>query len=305
MKKFHKPRALELGDTIALIRPAGRLDESAFHSTAKTLRQMGFCVALYPHSIKRDKFFAASDEDRARELHWAFSEPGIKAVLTCRGGYGSARALSKIRSTDLQKWKPKLLVGYSDITYLHQWLQNKLKWTTIHGPLAGRISSAELKKFVRGLVNLPSSSSQETWSEIKNIGAKNSARGILVGGNLSLFQVAGPAQLPRVPMILAIEDVNEDFYRLDRMLMALKDAGYSPFIRGIILGSLLNCGEKDAKTFGRDRLMMSLKNLTKGPIWVGARFGHGVKHQRLLPLGCQVQIYKKRFSILEPVVRKN
>lgn len=303
MKSLIKPLGLNFGDTIALIRPASRLDEVAFRNTAKILRKMGFCVAFYPGKMRSDRFFAASDSDRARELSWAFREPGIRAVLACRGGYGSVRTLGHLKPNEIRQWKPKLFVGYSDMTYLHQWLQNQLGWVSIHGPLAGRMPSADVKTFIKDLMALPSVRVEQKWSEIKNISKRNMASGLLLGGNLSMIQVAGPAALPRVPMILAIEDVNEDFYRLDRMLRVLKDAGYSKYFRGILLGSLLKCGERDRKTFGMNRLQDTLRELTKGPIWTRVRFGHGIRRQRLLPLGCKVQLRGRTFSILEPVVQ--
>lgn len=300
--KLKSPGALRLGDTIALIRPASRLDEAAFRESVETIRNLGFCVALYPHRIKADRFFAASDADRAKELDWAFRQPGISAILCCRGGYGTMRAVAQLKSEQIRKWTPKIFVGYSDITYLHQWIQNRLGFKTIHGPLTGRMPVTALKKFIRELTQLSASAHSENWSEVVNVGSKKKAMGRLVGGNLSLIQTSGAAQLPKIPTILAIEDVNEDFYRLDRMLRALIDAGYSSSIKGIILGSLLKCGMNDSKTFGYSRILESLKLLTNGPIWTKARFGHGVKHQRLLPLGCQVKLEGKRFQILDSVV---
>jgi muramoyltetrapeptide carboxypeptidase len=97
-------------------------------------------------------------------------------------------------------------------------------------------------------------------------------------------------------MILAVEDVNENYYRLDRMLRNLVDAGYDRNIRGIICGSFLNCGEKDRATFKFERVVESLKTLTQGPIWLKGRFGHGVRNQRILPLGRKVELSGKTMS---------
>lgn len=301
-RKLICPSQLHYGDTIALVRPSSRLDEKAYVSALHNLRDLGFCVAEYSGRRRKDSFFAASDEDRAQELHWAFREPGIRAVLVCRGGYGSQRALQCLKPSDWAQWKPKLVVGYSDTTYLHQWLQNQLGWISIHGPLVGFLDKISLQKLGRSLTELPVEKSESLWSEVTQQGRNVRARGRLVGGNLSLLSVRGPAELPQEDLILALEDVNENFYRIDRMLRSLIDAGYDRHIRGIILGTFKGCGEKDGRSFGFHRILETLRNLCRGPIWQGARFGHGLKQQRLLPLGLRVEMDGRRLRFLEGVV---
>ncbi|MDB5036538.1 MAG: LD-carboxypeptidase [Bacteriovoracaceae bacterium] len=299
-----KPRRLKKGDTVAIIRPASRLKPVYFNEAKKMLRSLGFCVADYEGRFRADKFFSASDEDRAEELQWAFSEPGIRAVFAARGGYGSQRTLSYISKAMRAKWRPKMLMGYSDVTYLHQWIQNQMGWVSFHGPLLGAISAQMVKKTIDDVLALPRKPEIQKWSEISNIGSKKKARGRLVGGNLSLFQVAGPAALPKKPLILAIEETNENFYRIDRSLGALQDAGYADFIQGIVVGTLNGCGKDDGKVFGLKRIYETLKKLTDGPIWLNARFGHGLqsKQQRILPLGSEVQLSGNQFKILESAV---
>ncbi len=299
-----KPPALKKGDTIAVIQPASKIETKAYDKSIKLVRELGFCVAEYPLKKKADKFFSASDQDRAKELHWALSEPGIRAVLSCRGGYGSQRALSLISKKDFKAWKPKILVGYSDLTYLHQWIQNHLGWISFHGPLIGMLEKSQFKKLLNDLLSLNSQAETSQWSEIKNIGTKKMGKGTLVGGNLSLLQVAGPSKLPHEPLILALEDVNENFYRIDRMLRSLIDAGYSKWVQGIILGTFTFCGEKDRKTFTFEKVIESFRLLTNGPIWMNAQFGHGLQKagQRILPLGAQVSIEGKAFRVHEGVI---
>ncbi len=301
-KSLHKPKALRWGDTLALIRPASRLDVRAYAQTIRSLRDLGFCVATYPGSLKADSYFSFADHDRAREFVWAFSEPGIKAVLSCRGGYGSVRLVHQLKKSDLKKMEPKLFVGYSDTTYLHQFLQNEKKMLSFHGPLVGQLSKQDLHYLMRQLCALSKSPATQTWSEIENIGSSQRAHGRLVGGNLSVLQVTGPAQLPKEPLILILEDVNENYYRLDRMLWTLIDAGYARYIRGMIIGHLEKCGKDDRKTFKQERLYQTLRSLCRGPIWVGARFGHGLKRQRILPLGARIELHGHRLKILESCV---
>jgi muramoyltetrapeptide carboxypeptidase len=159
-----------------------------------------------------------------------------------------------------------------------------------------------MRAFVKDLLSLAKRPNSEAWSEVKNVGAKASARGKLVGGNLSLLTTLGPAALPREPVILALEDVNENHYRLDRMIGNLIDAGYARYVKGIVCGRFLNCGEKDRTSFPFSKIISSLRQLTRGPIWLGARFGHGVKHQRILSLGVKAALSGKKVSWRESAV---
>jgi len=300
-----KPPALRVGDTVALIRPSTRLDEKLFSQAVATVRRSGLCVAVYPGKFQRDTYFSASEKSRSEEFDWAFLEPGIKAVLACRGGYGAERMLAEISPTRWKKYHPRIFVGYSDCTFLHQWIQNELGWVSYHGPLIGFLRPQSTKKFLKSLFELPSIPSKESWKEITNIGAASAARGRLVGGNLSMLRVLGKAALPRTPMILLIEEVNENFYRIDRMLWTLIDAGYSKFVKGIIFGTLEGCGKSDRKTFGLKRVHQTLQRLTRGPIWMNARVGHGLSFQRIVPLGCEVRMRGKTLEILEGMVSES
>jgi muramoyltetrapeptide carboxypeptidase len=300
------PPALRPGDTVALICPGSRIEQRLIRQAEQWLRELGFCVAKYPQKKKPDSFFAASDADRAKELDWALAEPGIRAVFACRGGYGSQRALRLISRAQWQRWKPKLVMGYSDVTYLHQFLQNQLGWVSFHGPLIGFLNRPLIRKLMEASLVFSSAPHVETWSEVRNVGGRPSAEGRLVGGNLSLIQMAGPAELPRRPIILAIEDIHENFYRIDRMLQSLLDAGYAEYVRGILLGTFDDCGKGDRKTFRFERVLDSMRQLTRGPIWMNCRFGHGLDRrkifQRILPFGTQIKLQGKRVHFLEPIV---
>ena len=301
------PPALKIGDTVAVIRPAGLVADSDFKTSVSALRSLGFCVAIFDDFIsksqghsqaalrKKDSYFAASDEFRARELDWALSEPGIRAVFCARGGYGSVRTLHALMSgfspAKISKWQPKIFIGYSDITYLHQWLLRELGWISFHGPLVGKMQRPQWQSLLKDVLDLPALPAVQKWTEARLLRGGKSAAGKLIGGNLSLFRLQGRAALLEGPVILALEDVNEDFYRLDRMVWNLIDSQYHSQIAGILVGSLLNCDKKEgAKTFGKKRFFESLQRLTKGPIWTNCRFGHGFKKQRILALGAEVEM---------------
>lgn len=296
-KSLKKPRALKPGDTIALIQPAGKLDLKIQAAVAKDLRSLGYFVVEYSKKRKSHSYFSANDDDRKAEWLWAFREPGIDAVMACRGGYGSPRLLAQLSPKEQAQMRCKIFMGYSDLTFAHHWLLQQKGWLSFHGPLVGHLDRPRLKQVLSDLQAFDSGPRVESWSEVREV-RRGVGLGRLVGGNLSLLQTSGPAALPKEKMILCLEDVNEDFYRLDRMIWNLILAGYSSLIQGVIVGSLLGCG-KDRAQFPWREVESSLGRLTQGPIWTGARFGHGVKHQRLLALGSRVRMKGRRLYYLE------
>jgi len=129
------------------------------------------------------------------------------------------------------------------------------------------------------------------------------ASGRLVGGTLSLLSTVGEFRLPQEPVILCLEDVNEDHYRLDRLVWTLIDAGYGRFVRGIVLGTFHQCGLRDSRKFPWPTVLESLRQLCSGPIVQVKSFGHGLKRQVILPLGCRAKLSSSgRLQILEPQV---
>ncbi|PIR23258.1 MAG: hypothetical protein COV44_03695 [Deltaproteobacteria bacterium CG11_big_fil_rev_8_21_14_0_20_45_16] len=297
------PVGLKKGDSLALIRPATKIDKDKWEASIRDLRAAGYFVLVYPGSFREDTYFSASDDERAKEFDWAMREPAAKAVLCCRAGYGSMRMIARIRSSQIKKWRPKIIMGYSDITYLHAWIHNQLKWPSFHGPLMGFLNAIEISQSLGNLMDLAGKKREELWAEVEILN-EGEASGNLYGGNLSLIQADGPAALPRRPMILAVEDVNEDWYRLDRMVWSLIQSGYGEYVKGIIVGTLEGCGKKDSENFGVKKFQESLKALSSGPIWWGGNFGHGLKVQRILALGLRVKMTKEKIlHYLEPAVR--
>jgi len=296
------PRPLVVGDTVALIRPASKLEDEKYERAVKTFQRLGFFVVQYPGRVKSHAFFAASDEDRANELMWAFEQPAIKAVFSCRGGYGSMRLLPHIKEASIRKWKPKIFVGYSDITFLHHWIINRFGWPCFHGALVGQVKAEEIESLISRIVAL-SGLKRETWSECK-VFRKGKGMGRLVGGNLSMLQVNGPAALPREKLVLVLEDVNEANYRIDRMLWNLIYAGYDRFVEAVILGRFHLCGRNDVNEFKFKWIMETVQKLCpRGPILTNAHFGHGPGPQRLLPLGSTVGVKGKELSWQASLVR--
>lgn len=280
---------------MALIQPAGRLDEAKVEKVTTWIRSKGFFVCSPPQVRKSFHYFSGTDEERMEEFCWAMEQPGIRAVISCRGGYGSNRMLHSVSRKRAESFQPKLVTGFSDLTYAHQWIQNQLGWLSFHSSLVGQISEEAVSAFLQQLLDLPSKASSEVWEEAEVL-QSGQAKGRLVGGNLSLLRLKGPAALPQRPLVLAIEDVGEAHYALDRLIWTLIDGGYSDYVQGVLVGSLHECGKKDADQFPLELIKESLKRLCRGPILWNCRFGHGLEQQRILPLGAEVRVKDQKID---------
>src|SRR5215470_6333680 len=140
-----KPERLRYGDTIAIIAPASAPpDPKAIDLSVEVLERLGFKARLAPNVRKRLGFLAGSDRDRAGDLMKMFIDRTVKAILCVRGGYGTARLLSLL-DYGLIRSRPKILIGYSDITSLHCALLTKANLVSFHGR---RLNSDLIKKRV-------------------------------------------------------------------------------------------------------------------------------------------------------------
>jgi muramoyltetrapeptide carboxypeptidase len=242
---------------------------------------------------------AGDDERRLAELSRAFADPAIRAIFCARGGYGAMRLLQRLeKATQMGP----LLVGFSDITALHQW-QQRHGCISVHGPVLtqlgrlGRAASERLFSLLEPTSPAPPLHGPATFVE-------GSAEGPLLGGNLSVFtRLLGTPFMPNLDgAVLLLEDVGERPYRLDRMWMHLELAGVFRKVRGIALGSFTHCEERDA-TYTSEELLRELAVATGLPCVAGFPIGHGDINEPV-PLGVRVRLdgAAGRLTFLEPAV---
>ena len=225
----------------------------------------GWRLEYAPNLFEVEHQFAGSDQHRAEDLIWAITHPTAKAIFTARGGYGCVRTVSKAEELcdamvgissliELLKQSPaKWLVGFSDITWLHL-LFAKANFQSIHGPVAtqwnlthGHIDpniSHLAKTLVGDIVSLDLSNSDVVRSK--------PFAGELVGGHLSLLYASlGTSVQPNTAgKVLFIEDLDEYYYHIDRMLFSLKLAGLFDGIQGLLVGSMIDMNDNSVP-FGR------------------------------------------------------
>ena len=313
-----KPPRLRPGHTVGLVNPAGATYNPVDVDIVKeSVEALGLRVKIGAHVLDRHGYFAGRDEHRAADLNAMFRDPDVHAVLCVRGGWGSARLLPLV-DFEAVAARPKILVGYSDITALLLAVHAKTGLVTFHGPNAlGRWDEYSVDYLRRLLLhgevltfeNLRKTSDRnvltQTEHRVQTI-TPGQARGRLLGGNLTvLTTIIGSDYLPAWDgAIFFCEDVDEGFYRLDRMFTQMKLAGILSRIRGFIFGTCAECGP--GQGFGGLTLEEILADHIKPlgvPAWTGAMIGHQTP-QWTLPVGLEVEIDATRGSITmhEPAV---
>jgi muramoyltetrapeptide carboxypeptidase len=256
----------------------------------------------------RDGYLAGSDALRASDIMAMFEDTRVRALFCTRGGYGAARLLSKL-DYEYIRVHPRILVGFSDITALSLALYAHAGLVTFAGPMVAAEFAAGLEGMAADALwdMLQSRRKRRVLPHCKGMGVlrEGRAEGVLLGGNLAvLCSLAGTPWLPDFrDAILFLEDVGESVYRLDRMLLQLRDAGILGKVAGVALGSFTDIPE-DA--FNRE-LSTVLKEYLLPldvPVLTDIPFGHIAK-KITLPFGCRVGIdtAHKAITVLQPTVR--
>jgi muramoyltetrapeptide carboxypeptidase len=272
------PPALKPGARVRLIAPS-----SAFDRTL-ALRGLGWLAERYRvefswESFAREGFLAGSDERRLAELDDALRREDLSAIIAARGGYGLTRIAHLADWASLRE-KPKWIVGFSDITALHvEALAQGV--ASVHADNVAGLGRGNFvgRELWRSVLEAPASPRSFSGLEVIRPGT---ARGILTGGNLSLLfccHAAGRLLLPEGAM-LAIEDVTEGAYRVDRMLSALLAGGVFERVGAVVVGDFSDCPPSrgvSVESVLRERLAG-----LRVPVLAGLRFGHGLRNEPLV-----------------------
>jgi muramoyltetrapeptide carboxypeptidase len=301
---LRKPRLLRPGDTIGLVSPSGPSRSGATGATPETvevarqrLHSVGFRTIVAPHAFDARGYLAGMDADRAADLQAMLENPGVQGVLCIRGGYGAHRLLDRL-SYDAIGRRPKVFIGYSDITALHLAFYTQCGFVTFHGPMVSAISRSDPHDYIEllravtrpeplgRLVNPPGAPTIETL-------VPGVAEGPLIGGNAALLTALLGTRFAPEPgefrgAILFLEDVGEKLYRLDRKLAHLRLAGILDQVAGIVVGECAYEADPDATLTLRQILQDHIVPLGKPAIY-GLACGHGT-HHLTLPVGVRARL---------------
>ncbi|MGW4159792.1 S66 peptidase family protein [Streptomyces sp. NPDC004788] len=258
-----RPPRLRPGARVAVVAPSGPIPEDRLQAGLDILRGWDLDPVVAPHVMAGHPtlgYLAATDEDRARDLTEAWCDPDVSAVLCARGGYGAQRMVDLLDWTAIRAAGPKILVGYSDVTALHEAFAVRLGLATLHGPMvaaAAFLKDARTQESLRATLFEPES--------VRTLGLESAgalvpgrAHGVTLGGCVSLL--AADLGTPHARSsarggLLLLEDVGEEPYRLDRILTQLLRSGWLDGVAGIGLGSWEECGPyEEVRAVLADRL---------------------------------------------------
>lgn len=299
-----KPAGLKRGDTIALVAPSGEVDMEAVARAKKRLEQMGFRVRVSDGVDRRRGYLAGADRERADEFVAAFANPEVDAVFSITGGYGTTRILDLLDYQVIAA-NPKVFTGFSDITGLHLAIAARCNFITFHGPNVeyGLGSEKGLKDFHAryfwgnvmanddpqsgGMAYEPPNTDLPIRALRPGV-----ARGRLAGGNLSLVAalVGTPYEVKSKDHVLFLEDINEQPYRVDRMLSQLELAGHLESPAAVVLGAYYKCepdGEDPSLTL--DEVFDDYFGDAPYPVIKNFPAGHG-PWNATLPMGAIVEV---------------
>ncbi|MGA9749718.1 MAG: DUF4031 domain-containing protein [Nocardioides sp.] len=243
-----RPERLAPGARVTVVAPSGPVPYDRLEGGLRVLRGWGLEVDVAPHvtgGTPSLPYLAGTDEQRAADLTAAWLDDGSGAVLCARGGYGAQRIVDLLDWDVLARARPKVLLGFSDVTALHQAFAARLGLVTVLGPVVAQLGSlgADTRDQLRRSLMEPGSA-LDLAPEPLDVLVPGTADGVLVGGNLAVLAAGAGASgaMPARDSIAVLEDVAEDPYRLDRLLTQLLRAGWFDGVRGVVVGHLSGSG---------------------------------------------------------------
>lgn len=283
-----KPKKLEKGDTISIIAPSGGVesDENLLRATAY-LKSLGYNVKWGKNVLKTNKYLAGTDNERLEDIHNAFKDKGINAIIALRGGYGAIRLINKI-DYNLIKQNPKIFAGYSDITGLSAMLLKHSGLITYSAPMInGDFGIKSKDKFTIDNFFKTVATTEKQEINAQTILKEGKASGITFGGNLAtLVSLCGLDFIPNQKFIFFAEDLNEPVYKLDKMFTQLLNIEeFRKNISGIVFGEFLD--------IDNDEWLNSLQKEIVQELKVPAISGLKITHAReklTIPIGIESAI---------------
>ena len=287
-----KPKNLKKGDTIGILATAGAVenDENVLRAK-KFFEKMGYKVVFSENVLDQFRYLAGTDEVKIQQLHEFFQNPEVDAIICMRGGYGAIRLIKKI-DYELIKSNPKIFCGYSDISALSAMLLKKSNLMTYWGPMnQSDFGVDDPNKFTTESFFNAVTQNEITYKPEKTKIYKNGkAEGILWGGNLAtIVSLCGQDFIPDEDFIFFAEDLNEDVYKIDKMMTQLMNIEkFTKNIKGIVLGDFLDVDNEK----WLDELFTEIAEKLNVPTVGGYKITHA-QEKITLPYGAMAKLTEK------------
>jgi muramoyltetrapeptide carboxypeptidase len=291
--KFTRPQSLEEHDTIGILSTARAIDSKEITIAKSFIESLGYNVVYGATIGARDNQFAGDDELRRNDLQTMIDNPEVKAIICARGGYGTARILTDI-NWDIFKKNPKWILGYSDITAIHN-VVSSFGIMSLHGIMPINVKDDLSKKALLDALNLMAGRPDYQINlPIHRLNQNLECEGITTGGNLSMiYSLRGTTQdIDTRGKILFMEDLDEYLYHIDRMMVNLKLSNVLEEVAGIVVGGMSDMNDNTI-AYGKSAEEIIAEHVPETtPLFFNAPFGHFANN---LPIVCgaQTSIIKK------------
>ena len=294
------PPTLKKGDAIAIVAPARSIEKKEIEPAIEMIRKWGLKIVAGKNLFNKYHQFAGTDSERSEDLQQMLDDEHIKAILCARGGYGTVRIMERLNFKRFNK-NPKWIIGFSDITVLHSYINTKLGVKTLHAQMAVNFPNTgkenqSLKLLRETLFGKPLAYSWETNYEVPN---EKEINGQLTGGNLSvLYSLAGtPSDISTDRKILFLEDLDEYLYHVDRMMMNFKLSGKLDRIKALIIGGMTKMNDNTIP-FGKTayEIVREASANFDFPLFLDCPSGH-INNNLPLIMGGNIHIRKKGKTI--------
>jgi len=291
-----RPDRLKPGARIGIVNPAYWLEQERLQRAVDVFEELGYELVLGKSTgLQQDKY-AGSAAARAADIMAMFTDPDIDAIICARGGYGGNRVLPLL-DYDLIRKHPKIFIGYSDVTGFLASISQQSGLVTFHGPMLTTYGKHTLQynldvfqDVLSGRGDIRIQSPDACRARTLKAGT---ASGALCGGNLSLVieRLGTPHQIDTAGSILFLEEIDEELYAFDRMMLHLKTSGSLQHINGLIIGEMLDMGDSGVP-FGKtiDEIVLDVCRDLDFPIISNFPCGHG-DYQATLPVSHEVELH--------------
>lgn len=287
------PAFLKPGDTIAVLTPSSAVKAEYIDAGMLVLRQWGYIPILGPNARSEWRTFAGTHEQRRNDLLWALENPSVKAIMCTRGGYGSANVLALMPEGAFER-NPKWFIGYSDISgYLSA--EVRAGNMAIHANMCGRFAKTGGTDFASELLrDLLAGHPQDYVLPGHHLNNPGTAHGIVLGGNMCVvgdiaatkFDFLDDEFIADKDIILFIEEVEEPFSRIDRMLQHFRLRGILDKVKGIIVGRFDGCRPSRGYADTQEMIHETLQHYKDIPICYDFPTGHDEDWNYPLVEGC-------------------
>ena len=292
--KLIQPPYLKAGDTVAIVAPSGILKEKEgeIQKAIELLKSWDLIAVVGKHVFSQNNHFAGTDDERCEDFQKAMDDPTVSAIWCARGGYGTVRILDKLNFAKFKN-HPKWLIGYSDITALHNQFHNE-GFESIHAMMCTSLSDdlSEIEETVATFKEAIFGNKLAYTLDGSEYNRTGIVTAPLVGGNLTMLHtmLGSKTSIDTSGSILFIEEIGEYKYHIDRMLQSLKRAGYFDHCKGVIVGDMTKL-RKNTTLWGTsiEQLILDALSEYDFPISFNMHAGHE-KDNRAMILGRTVEL---------------